>query len=311
MSSCPVCDSGAEAAFLAKVDLAYGVDHDLVGCPACGVIRFDPLPSAEQLERFYAAPYYDFDRSREEGKGMAFAGRLTRWRRTGRFLDVGCATGFFINGIREHSEWEVHGVDFGGSAVRYAREQLGLEVRHGELTRAGYADGFFDYIHVNNVLEHVVDPVAMLRECRRIVRPDGRVYLSVPNGANDSRELIDYYKEERRPAHSHKGHLFFFPGDTLVAMFERSGFDAIQKKSYGHKRGLRNLGKLPRKKNWKDAYRPPTVPGPRPDAGEIVIAGGKKRPSWYYRYRFFESGLRMLPGLHGTALDFMFLLQPR
>jgi len=311
MPGCPVCGAGKAPAILARVNLVSGVDHDLVECAGCGVIRFDPLPSIEQLERFYAAPYYNFDRWRQEGKGLAFAARLSRWRETGRFLDVGCATGFFINGIRKHSGWEVHGVDFGEAAIRYARNELGLDVKQGELADAAYADGFFDYVHVNNVLEHVLDPVAMLRECRRIVKPGGRLFLSVPNGFNDSRELIDYYNEEGRSGHSHKGHIFYFPGRTLMEMFEQTGFGVLQKKSYGHKRGLRNLGRLPRKKNWKDAYRPPATPPPGSGGGDVVIDAGRKRPSWYYRYRFFESGIRMLPGLHDSALDFAFLLQPR
>ncbi len=311
MPACPVCDSSAKAVFLAKVNLVQGIDHDLVECTSCGVFRCDALPTVKQLERFYAAPYYNFDRWREEGKGAAFAGRLKRWRKKGKFLDVGCAAGFFIRGIREHSAWEVYGIDFGESAVRYAREELGLEVRLGELAGAGYADGYFDYIHINNVLEHVLDPVAMLRECRRIIKPYGRLYLSVPNGFNDSRELIDYYNEEGRSAHTNKGHIFFFPARALTGMFERTGFHVLRQKSYGFKRGMRNLGKLPRKRNWKEAYCAPAESGQAACADQPVIGGGKKRPGWYYRYRFFESTIKMLPGLHNSALDFMFLLRPK
>lgn len=308
---CPICLRSVEAVFSAKVNLAQDIDHDLVECISCGVLRCDPLPAVKELEWFYASSYYNFDRWRQERGGAAFAGQLKRWRKKGMFLDVGCAAGFFIHGIREHSAWEVYGIDFGESAVRYAREELDLEVRLGELTDAGYEGGYFDYIHINNVLEHVLDPVAMLRECRRIIKPDGRLCLSVPNGFNDSRELIDYYNEESRSAYSHKGHIYFFPANTLVGMFEQTGFRMLQRKSHGFKRGMQNLGRLPRKRNWKEAYHAPAESGQSARAKEVAIGGGKKRPGWYYRYRFFESNIKMLPGLHNSALDFMFLLRPK
>ena len=308
--ACPICDASIAPVELGKVILVYGAEHRLVECRDCRVIRFDPLPTIDQLQRFYAAPYYDFDRGKEEGKGMAFAGRLKRWRKTGRFLDVGCATGFFINGIHKHSEWDVHGVEFGESAVRYARDELGLDVKHGDLTHAGYPDAYFDYVHINNVLEHVLDPVGMLRECRRIVKPDGRLYLSVPNGYNDSREIVDFHRLENQPSLSNKGHIFFFQARTLLEIFDRSGFLVISKKTYGIKRGLRNLGWLPRKKNWKETYRPPAAPEPEMETGKVIVTSSRKRPAIYYRYRFFESSVRMIPGLHKFGLDLAFILQP-
>lgn len=308
---CPICDDRGEPKELGKAVLVHGTEHGLVECGACRVIRFDPLPTVDELQRFYAAPYYDFEREKEEGKGMAFAHRLKRWQKTGRFLDVGCATGFFINGIRSHSDWDVRGIEFGVSAARYAREELGLDVKLGDLPNAGYPGGYFDYIHINNVLEHVLDPVGMLRECRRIIKPTGRLYLSVPNGYNDSRELLDFHRLEGTPALSNKGHIYFFRGRTLLGLFERSGFAVRSKKTYGIKRGFRNLGWLPRKKNWKETYRPPQAPGCEAAEGKVVVTEGRKRPALYYHYRFFESGLRMVPGLREFGLDFAFLLEPR
>src|SRR4030095_4805450 len=102
-----------------------------------------------------------FDRSREEeAKGRWFAARLRRWKSMGTFLDVGCATGFFLHGIKTHSAWEVYGTEFGESAVQFARERLGLNVTQGNLVDAHFPEAFFDYVHVNNVLEHVLDPMA-------------------------------------------------------------------------------------------------------------------------------------------------------
>jgi len=307
---CPICADAAPKTFRGKVNLTYATEFDLAQCPKCEVMFFSPMPAIAQLATFYSAAYYDFDRSREEGKGMAFARRMRRWKKTGRFLDVGCATGFFINGIMKNSEWEVYGTDFGESAVRFARETLRLNVKQGDLAGADFPDAFFDYVHVNNVLEHVLDPVSLLRECRRIIKPDGIFFLSVPNGFNDSLDLIDFYHQENKPARSKNGHIFFFPGKTLLRLFGQIGFRVAKKKTYSLKRGLRSAGYLPRKSDWKRDYFPRESPE-TPVNSEITIAAPRKKHSdFYYRYRFLQGNLQMIPGLHRFGLDFLFILRP-
>src|SRR5262245_54287248 len=209
MCTCPICQNHDEKNNLCKVSLVHPDVHDLLECPGCGVRYFDPAPGLAQLEQFYAPPYFNFDRAREEGKGMAFARRLQRWKPGGRFLDVGCATGYFLHGIKMHSDWEVHGVEFSASAARFAREQLHLNVRPGELGDAAYPKEFFDYVHVNNVIEHVLHPIPLLAECHRILKPGGFCFLSVPNGFNDSLDLLEFYRQENQPARSKNGHIFF------------------------------------------------------------------------------------------------------
>lgn len=310
MNPCPLCSSSRPGRTLCKVNLVYASEFDLVECPECGVIAFRPMPTLGQLNMFYSSAYYDFDRGREEGKGMAFASRLRRIKETGNFLDVGCATGFFINGLRKHCRWNVFGTDFGGPAVRFAREVLGLDVRPGDLAGAGFPDAFFDYVHVNNVLEHVLDPLSLLRECRRVIRPDGVFFLSVPNGANDSLDLIDYNRLESKPARSKNGHIFFFPARTLISLFGQTGFRMENAKTYSLKRGLRSAGILPRKKDWKADYTPRETPEIS-TGGEIRIPEGQRKHSdFYYSYRFIQGNLQMLPGLHSFGLDYLFILRP-
>lgn len=308
MQSCPICNRQNKKSFLSKVTLVFNTEYDLLQCTNCKGIYFSPLPTIEHLNTFYSPSYYNFNRWHDEAKGAVYAKRLKRLRRTGRFLDVGCATGFFINGIRQNSDWEVCGVDFGSAAIRFARDELGLEAIEGDLQDADYPGQFFDYIHINNVLEHVLDPVALLKECRRIIKPDGYLFLSVPNGHNDSRTLIDFYRLENLPARSVNGHIFFFPRETLLMLFDRMQFAVEKKKTGSIKRGLRNIGYLSRKKRWKEEYFPERSPGVRTNS-KIVISP-KKYPEIYYRYRYVQSYLHDIPGLYHFGLDYMFLLRP-
>ncbi|MGB2957298.1 MAG: class I SAM-dependent methyltransferase [Bacteroidota bacterium] len=288
--------------------LVFGTEYDLLQCAHCRAACFNPLPTIDDLDRFYSASYYNFDRWREEAKGSIYARKLKRLKKTGTFLDVGCAAGFFINGIDKNSDWDVYGVDFGAAAIRHARETLGLDVVQGDLRDAEYPDQFFDYIHINNVLEHVLDPVSLLEECRRIIKPNGQLFLSVPNGHNDSRNLIAFYEGERLPARSVSGHIFFFARDTLLMLFERMGFAIERKKTGSIKRGLRNVGYLSRKKRWKEDYFPRD--SPEVEAIPEIVISPKKYPELYYRYRYIQSQLHDIPGLHDFGLDFIFLLRP-
>ncbi len=311
MSACPICKDQATKRSLCKVNLIYNTEFDLAECPNCDVIYLDPLPTPEQLNVFYSASYYNFEREREEGKGMAFARWLQRRRIRGEFLDVGCATGFFVDGIKRHSQWNVHGTDFSEAAVKYAHDTLGLDVRHGDLSNVGFEDASFDFVNVNNVLEHVLDPVSLLKECRRVIKPDGTFYLSVPNGFNDSLDLIDFYRLEGKPARSKNGHLFFFPAKTLLWLLDQSGFKIVEKRTYSVKRGMRNVGYLPRKQDWKKDYFPRESPETQVDTVINIPETPQKHSDFYHRYRFIQGNLQMLPGLHKFGLDFLFLMQPK
>jgi 2-polyprenyl-3-methyl-5-hydroxy-6-metoxy-1,4-benzoquinol methylase len=305
--ACPICQSTKEKTFRCKTTLNFGTEYDLVECENCGVLYFNPMPRREELEGFYTASYYDFERHKHEGKGMAFAKKYLD-KKGGKFLDVGCATGFFINGIRASSRWEVFGVDFGKAAVKFAGEELGLNVVAGDLTETNYPDGFFDFVHVNNVLEHVLNPAAVLSECRRIVKPDGVMYLSVPNGFVDSRDLIRFYNDEKIPARSKSGHIFFFQAKTLLKIIKDAGFTVEKTNTYGIRRGLRSLGWLPQKPKWKAPYIPQKQ---SESVNETVTLKNKKKHSdFYYQYRFAQLNLKMLPGLKKFGLDYQFILRP-
>jgi 2-polyprenyl-3-methyl-5-hydroxy-6-metoxy-1,4-benzoquinol methylase len=307
--TCPICQSQQKTQTVCKVCLVASESHDLAACPDCGVMYFRPLPKNSELNQFYSASYYDFNPWHDAGKGEVFARRLSKWKSKGRFLDVGCAKGYFIKGIKDHSHWHVRGVEFGKEAVAFARDKLGLDVHQGNLWEASFPDKHFDYIHMNNVLEHVLDPISLLNECRRIIKPGGNLFVSVPNGITDVKPLIRFFQEEKRPARSHNGHVYFFPRDSLLRIFQGTGFEVIKKKSGGFKRGLRNLNILPQKKTWKQDYFQRNT-GSSQKASPIPPAQEKKYPDWYYRYRFIQNDAMNVSGLSIGALDFMFVLRP-
>ncbi len=159
---CPLCGQEGGNTEAARVYLIPSRQHRLGHCSACDSYFFDPLPEEEELTRFYSAAYYRFDPWHDRARGRIWARRLNRFKPTGRFLDVGCALGHFIDSIRERCGWEVAGLEFGADAAAFARNSLGLDVRSGELAQADFKPASFDFIHINNVVEHVRNPAALL-----------------------------------------------------------------------------------------------------------------------------------------------------
>lgn len=76
---------------------------------------------------------------------------------------------------------EVMGVEPDQEAVRIAREQFRLEIFQGTLEEARFPDDNFDAITLNHVIEHVTDPISLLTECRRILKPVGKLVVVTPN----------------------------------------------------------------------------------------------------------------------------------
>ena len=95
-----------------------------------------------------------------------------------RILDVGCGTGANLLMLSQYGEAE--GVDVSEDALAFCRER-GLEkVKLGAGEELPYEDGSFDLVTALDVVEHMDDDLAGLREMRRVLRPGGRVLLFVP-----------------------------------------------------------------------------------------------------------------------------------
>lgn len=98
--------------------------------------------------------------------------------RGGRVLDYGCGPGDMLKVARAMGVDAV-GIDASEYSVRRAAVR-GLEVELGDYESMSYRDESFDLIFAQSVLEHVGDPVAMVRALRRILKPDGVLLLSAP-----------------------------------------------------------------------------------------------------------------------------------
>jgi len=77
--------------------------------------------------------------------------------------------------------WQVYGVEFSKNAYCHAQERLGPVIFQGDIRDAQYGNNTFDIVTLWHTLEHLTTPLETLREIRRILKPEGLLFIEVPN----------------------------------------------------------------------------------------------------------------------------------
>ena len=141
----------------------------------------------------------------------------------GRVLDVGCGNGGFLARMRGLG-WETYGVEPDPAAVDAAQRLFDLDVTCATLDEADFPNDRFDVVTLNHVIEHVADPVGLLLECLRVLRPNGQLIVVTPNVESWGRR---YFGPSWRGWEVPR-HFFLFNVRTLGECASRSGFARIQ-----------------------------------------------------------------------------------
>lgn len=144
----------------------------------------------------------------------------------GRVLEVGCGSGEALNELGRLG-WEVEGVDFDEKAVAAARQHYNLDVKLGTLEEQEYPSDHFDALIMGHVIEHVHDPVPLLAECRRILKPGGHLIVVTPNIESLGHNLFGLSWLPLDPPR----HLVLFSRTTLSKAAYKAGFSQANVKT--------------------------------------------------------------------------------
>lgn len=197
----------------------------IVRCDECGLMFMNPRPTAERIGWLYSQVEDNTYLDEEEARIATFRhslGGIRRFERSGRLLDIGSHVGTFLTVARE-AGYEVAGVEPSDWAAEYARTSRGLDVRAGSLADSGFADESFDIATLWDVIEHLTDPVAELKQIHRVLRPDGLFALTTMNvGA-----LLPRILRGRWPWYMLM-HLYYFTPRTVTALLEKTGFEVVE-----------------------------------------------------------------------------------
>lgn len=219
-SNCPVCEKCDNSILYRREEnlAAKKFSYRILRCNSCSHLFSFPLPTFKESDTIYersrAVFLNDLERTNRKIKRLKSFWRrfvlreylgykkgpsritlkyLCAWflsgftslnilpfHKEGRILDVGCNNALYLYLLKDLG-WQVWGVEIDRNACRLAKEELDINVFCGNLEEAGFSESFFDVVRLNQVLEHIPDPKKTIKEAGRILKKDGKIYISVPN----------------------------------------------------------------------------------------------------------------------------------
>ncbi len=111
-----------------------------------------------------------------------------KYRQNNRFLDVGCGAGTLLKAALNEG-WQAEGIEVSRSSVEFLRKQ-GIKVFHGDLSGARFSEGSFDVVAASEILEHIPEPINVLKEIYQVLRPGGLLWATTPHGRGASARLL-------------------------------------------------------------------------------------------------------------------------
>jgi SAM-dependent methyltransferase len=228
-SACPICRA-ASAPAGEKRGHRTGRAFALRRCVACGFGFVEqPWTDYAQIydEAYYAGrgsdPWVDYayeftqpERSvrRYEWRGLARAIAHLH-PAPAKWLDYGCGNGGLVRHVKTEGRYDIFGYDTGAWAEKARASGLPI-LNDSELAKH---QGTFDIVTAVEVIEHCVDPLDVLRQLRRLLKPGGLLFLTTANADTAPRDFPSWYYV------SPEIHVSYFTSRSLSDALRQTGFE--------------------------------------------------------------------------------------
>jgi len=230
---CPLC-SGTSSHVLRRLTVSHprvAGTYRLRRCRDCDLVYLTPRLEDTTLAMLYGEEFYfpedsAFSGIAERVKELIQDARrhvVEKRARVGRILDVGSGDGAFVHHMASHG-WDATGLDFSPAASELAARR-GLRGRYlmGSLADHDLPLRSFDAVTMWQVLEHIGEPVAMMRQVHALLRPGGLLVASVPNIDGLTASLT----RERWWGLDVPRHLVHYTPPTLRRVLEEAGLHVV------------------------------------------------------------------------------------
>ena len=232
LSKCILCGS-SEKQLISRMN-RYGVQANNVICKKCGLVYIDKDQNIQGLKKYYGAAYrkqftvVDINSQGYRNTQREIAMSLSRLvpKRIKRVLEIGCANGVLLEELKKVIPGiQAFGIEPDRELASQASEKFGTHVFCGMLEEYPFPGKGFDLIIMEHVLEHFKDPLACLAIVRKLLSPNGLVYVEVPS-------IRSPYGDLERNFLQHV-HLFNFSPKTIGILFKLAGFEVSKSLTNG------------------------------------------------------------------------------
>lgn len=229
-NQCPWCGSDkAQINLWLKDEFLTKEDFHICECLNCGLLYTMPRPTKERIGEYYKSEEYYSHKENKKGfipkiyekvkkSNLKYKYKLaTKGISVGKMLDIGCGVGDFLHKA-ETQGWECIGVEPSEEAKAIARERTKAKIIKSEELEK-FPDQIFDVITMWHVLEHVDNIRWQVEQLQRLIKPNGRIVIALPNYKSYDGQ---YYKE-KWAAYDVPRHLNHFNRSTIVKIFNTKG----------------------------------------------------------------------------------------
>lgn len=216
--------------------MAYQVVKNLLH----GYWEILPKPESEILRQYYEEKYYQdenatyshaysvdelvYFETKIKQKAFVLDQLLGERKTTIGLLDIGCGEGFALDYFYKKG-WAVQGIDFSDFAIQSLHPHLMPFFQKGNIWET--IDELlaqhkkYDVVWLDNVLEHVVDPVLLLNKAHELTADNGVLLIEVPNDFTEFQQTI-FDKEivNRKYWEAYPDHLVYFTRESLISLCE-------------------------------------------------------------------------------------------
>lgn len=235
---CPVCSNHElKEMFVCRDFLVTKEEFSLYRCRKCGFALTQDFPSEDGIGRYYEAPEYIshtdthqgiINRLYHQARKISLQSKVKLIEKyiphqTGRLLDVGCGTGYFLNAMSERKEWALKGIEKSPTTREYARKKFDLNISDTNFI-SEIPPLTEDAITLWHVLEHIENLNSTMQHLHRILKDDGTLFIALPN--KNSFDAAHY--QNMWAAYDVPRHLWHFSPDDFTEFAEKHNFKVVE-----------------------------------------------------------------------------------
>ena len=222
-----------------KREIISNIGRDLqsletVICKGCGLIHSNPIPSKEELSRFYKEKYrisYKQTYTPKIKHTIRYSSGTIYHLNTilsfiknpynKKLLDVGSGSGELLY-FAKKAGFDVFGIEPNQGYAEFCRDKLSLPIYNGTYEEADIQDSTYDLIFMNEVLEHMPDPINVLRDLHRYLKYDGILIVNVPDIEISRHSPLKRF---------HYAHVYNYNHLSLKKIIEKSKYKILNKET--------------------------------------------------------------------------------
>ena len=235
LRNCPVCGSETFDPFISGKDyFLTGESFEIVKCRTCGFRFTNPRPEPGELGKYYQSSEYISHSDSRQGLFAAVYQQVRKYtlrqkyelisgyQPKGEILDIGCATGQFLNYMAEKG-WKATGIEPHDKTRNRAISEFGLQV-FPEEHLTSISKPSFSVITMWHVLEHVSDLNGRMKQIKDLLKPGGTLIIAVPNcNAKDAETYREFWAAYDLPRH-----LYHFAESDIKLLADNYGFKVVK-----------------------------------------------------------------------------------